>query len=126
MEKTEQMVTALEVIAKRELTDDEKLGLEVWSKAHDLAHFFQGFPLEWKLFREMLEGYLKDFKDQWELAGVSNPSNVGNLEVVQAQLYGASKVVSAFIYDVEHAPERIREVPDIVAEHAGELRSMPS
>ena len=124
--KAEQMVTALEGIVKQPLTDEEKAGLEVWSKSFDLAHFIEGFPQEWKLFKEMLESYLGDFRGQWERAGTTDPSTVGDLDVIQAQLYGANKVISSFIYDVEHSPERIREVPDVVAEHAGELRSMPS
>jgi hypothetical protein len=128
MSKTEQMVVALEGIVKKPLTDEEKAGLEVWSKSFDLAHFIEGFPQEWKLFKEMLESYLGDFEDQWKRAGKTNPSSpeIANLDVLQAQLYGASHVVSAFIYDVEHAPDRIREVPEVVQEHAGELRSMPS
>jgi hypothetical protein len=124
--KTEQMVTALEVTVGRPLTDEERAGIEVWSKSFDLAHFIEGFPQEWKIFKEMLESYLGDFHGQWVRAGETDPANVGDLSVIQAQLYGANKVISSFIFDVEHAPERIREVPDVVAQHAGELRSMPS
>jgi hypothetical protein len=124
--KTEQMVSALEVTVKRPLTDEERSGIEVWSKSFDLAHFIEGFPQEWKLFKEMLESYLGDFNGQWIRAGVSDPATVGELNVIQAQLYGANKVISSFIFDVEHAPDRIREVPEVVQQHAGELRSMPS
>ena len=124
--KTEQMVTALELTVKRPLTDEERSGIEVWSKSFDLAHFIEGFPQEWKVFKEMLESYLGDFREQWKRAAETDPATVGNLDVMQAQLYGATKVIGSFIYDVEHSPERIREVPEVVSEHAGELRSMPS
>jgi hypothetical protein len=124
--KTEQMVTALEVTINRPLTDEERSGIEVWSKSFDLAHFIEGFPQEWKLFKEMLQSYLSDFRGQWERAGATDPATIGDLKVIQAQLYGAEKVISAFVFDVEHSPDRIREVPEVVAEHAGELRSLPS
>jgi hypothetical protein len=124
--KTEQMVAALETELKRDLTDEEVAGIEVWSKSFELAHFISGFPQEWKLFKEMLESYRADFKAQWERVGETDPEHVGSLDVLHAQLYAANKLVSSFIRDVEAAPQNIREVPEVVAQNAGRLRAIPS
>jgi hypothetical protein len=124
--KSEQMVTALEATIGRELTDDEKSGIAVWSKSFDLAHFIEGFPQEWQVFKEMLISYLGDLKSQWDRLEDTDPANVGNLEVMHAQVYGANKVIGSFIRDVENAPNLMREVPEVVTQNAGQLRSMPS
>ena len=126
MSKTELMISALESDLSRELTDEEKSGIEVWSKSFELAHFIEGFPLEWSLFKEMLCSYLSDFKDQWDSLRAQDPSKVGNLDVMHAQFYGANKIVESFIRDVESAPLAIREIPEIVKQNAGRLRAMPS
>jgi hypothetical protein len=124
--KTEQMVAALELSLKRDLSDDEKSGLEIWSKSFELAHFIEGFPNEWKMFKGMLESYLADRKQQWDDLKDTDPKDIGNLEVMHAQFYGANQVISRFIRDVENAPHLMRQVPEVVAENAGQLRAMPS
>jgi len=124
--KTEQMTAALEEITGRKLEDEEVTGLEIWHKSFDLAHFIEGFPQQWSLFKEMLESYLKDFEEQWENIKGRDPASCGDLSVIHAQVYGANRVVRAFIQDVENSPERMREVPEIVKQHASALRSVPA
>ena len=124
--KTEQMVAALEEIIGRKLADEETSGLEVWSKSFDLAHFIEGFPQQWSLFKEMLESYLKDFEEQWDGVKGKDPATCGDLGIIHAQVYGANSVVRAFIQDVENSPERMREVPEIVKQNAAQLRSVPA
>ena len=123
--KTEQMTAALEEITGRKLEDEEVSGLEIWNKSFDLAHFIEGFPQQWSLFKEMLESYLKDFEEQWENIKGRDPASCGDLSVIHAQVYGANRVVRAFIQDVENSPERMREVPEIVKQNAAQLRSVP-
>ena len=125
-EKSEKMVRALEDVVARPLTDEESASVEIWSKAHDLEHFVTGFPQEWERFKEMLLSYLSDFEEQWDDLKGRDPRGCGDLAVQHAQLYGANKVVRTFIQDVEAAPERIREVPEIVKQNASQLRATPA
>ena len=124
--KAEQMSAALEEIIGRKLEDEEISGLEIWSKSFDLAHFIEGFPQQWGIFKEMLESYLKDFEEQWEKVKKTDPAVCGDLAIIHAQVYGANRVVQAFIQDVENSPERMREVPEIVKQNATQLRSVPA
>jgi hypothetical protein len=124
--KTEQMSAALEEIIGRKLQDEEISGIEIWSKSFDLAHFIEGFPQQWSLFKEMLQAYLKDFEEQWDGVKGKDPKDCGDLAVIHAQVYGANRVVRAFIEDVESSPERMREVPEIVKQNASALRSVPA
>ena len=126
MDKTEQMFAALKADFGRDLTEEEENGIQVWQKCRELSHFVEGFPQEWQVFKQMLNNYLADFDAQWKDAMKQEPGKIGNLEVMQAQAYGAWKVVSTFIQDVENAPLLAKEVPESIKEWARIVRAAPA
>lgn len=125
MDKTEQMLAALKADFGRDLTEEEENGIQIWQKCRELSHFVEGFPQEWSIFKQMLKNYLSDFERQWQNAMTQEPGKIGDLAVMQAQAYGAQKVVSAFISDVENAPLLAKEVPESIKEWARIVRAVP-
>lgn len=121
----ELVIAALKDIYHRDLTEEEENGVQIWTKCREIAHFVESYPLEWKIFREMLESYLDDFRQQWDEAQDRDPAKVGNLEVMHAQVYGAKHVITAFIRDVQNAPNLAKEVPETVKEGYRQMKSMP-
>ena len=122
--KSEQIIKGLESLVKKELTDDEKDSVVCWQKFHELAHFVQGFPQDWLNFKEMLVSYLDDLHEQWMRLTSTAPGSTGELAVMHAQVYGARRVINSFIEDVETAPEKIRDIPEIIRENAEQLRNL--
>lgn len=119
-----EIIEGIANLAGRDLTDDEKNDALLWYKNVDLAHFYQGFPQEWKLFKEMLMDYVKQFRETWERAMDADPGSVGDLRIMHAQVFGARKVINSFIEDVESSPIKMRDIPDLVKSNAEQIREI--
>lgn len=126
MDKTEQVFAALKADFGRDLTEEEENGILIWQKCRDMAHFVEGFPQEWDVFKQILQGHLASFELQWKRLMQQEPGKIGNLEVEQAKVYGACSIVSAFIQEVESAPILAKEVPESIKEWARITRAVPA
>src|SRR5579864_8791594 len=122
----EELVAGLESIFQRPLSDEERDSVAVWDKLRYLESFVQNFPGEWKIFKETLESYASDYTDAWEaLKSIAPDKTVLNVEILHAQVHAVTSVIESFVANVENAPERAADVPQIVKDGFQQMQTMP-
>lgn len=123
--ETQLIIAYLQTLFARELTEEEQTGIEVWNKCRDMERFLMTFPNEWHSFKEMLQRYAGDAREQWIDALKDSPSNVGDLVAIHAQAHAIDNVINGFIGDVEQAPEIAKIVPETVKQGYAQMKAQP-
>lgn len=123
--RIEQVIAALKGLFNRDLTDEEIDSVAIWDKCRDMQAFVENFPNEWKTFKDTLRSYANDYTDKWESLKRTHPDSAGDITGIHAQAYAVTRLVDSFIEDIESAPRRAAQVPEIVREGFQQMQAMP-
>lgn len=125
MDKSKEMIAGLESLFRRELTEDEKVDVAVWTKCQTLDHFITSFPVEWSVLREMMDTARKDVVEQWLGLMRTHPDKIKDITKSHAVAYASYQAYSNLIESAEGTSDRVKEVPEAIKEGVRIMQSAP-